>query len=133
MAVPNSNVKAWADALYEDPANGTEVSSIDTLLFDDKNSETRIPETIRYSIESFIVNQDRFALDLSDAKKINLTGRSQFRKKDVLIGGDGNDRLLGGSSEDWIFGGAGNDVLAGGADGQASDLLFGGQGTTYSN
>ena len=70
---------------------------------------------------------------------INLTGNATVaynlgtrfdvnQRRDVLIGGEGNDRLQGGPSEDWIFGGAGNDVLTGGLDKQAEDLLFGGPG-----
>ena len=50
------------------------------------------------------------------------------QRRDVLLGGPGNDRLQGGPSEDWIFGGAGNDVLTGGLDRQNEDLLFGGPG-----
>ncbi|MCA9241632.1 MAG: hypothetical protein KDA37_15585, partial [Planctomycetales bacterium] len=46
-------------------------------------------------------------------------------RRDVILGGAGDDRLRGGSGEDWVFGGPGNDVLSGGADRQASDLLFG--------
>ncbi len=47
-------------------------------------------------------------------------------RRDVILGGSGNDVLAGGPSEDWIFGQAGNDVITGGLDRQASDLLFGG-------
>ncbi|MHC4880466.1 MAG: LamG-like jellyroll fold domain-containing protein, partial [Planctomycetota bacterium] len=46
-------------------------------------------------------------------------------RRDVILGGEGNDILSGGPSEDWIFGGPGNDVITGGLDRQASDLLFG--------
>ncbi len=44
---------------------------------------------------------------------LNPLGRYKYVRKDVLIGGDGNDTLQGGSGEDWIFGGKGNDVLSG--------------------
>ncbi|MCR9294491.1 MAG: hypothetical protein NXI32_17370 [bacterium] len=54
--------------------------------------------------------------------------RDLLGRRDVIIGGLGNDRLAGGSGEDWILGGAGNDVLAGGLDKQRSDLMFGGTG-----
>ena len=50
------------------------------------------------------------------------------QRRDVLLGGAGNDVLTGGSYEEWVFGQEGNDVLAGGNDRQASDLLFGGGG-----
>ncbi|MFZ4470281.1 MAG: calcium-binding protein, partial [Pirellula sp.] len=49
-------------------------------------------------------------------------------RRDVILGGIGNDVLQGGPGEDWIFGGAGNDILSGGYDQQASDLLFGNGG-----
>ncbi len=52
----------------------------------------------------------------------------RYDRRDVILGGTGNDRLAGGSGEDWIFGNAGNDVLTGGKDQQAEDLLFGGSG-----
>jgi hypothetical protein len=53
-------------------------------------------------------------------------------RRDAIFGGKGDDRLLGGSGEDWIFGGPGNDVLCGGPDRQASDVMFGGEATTFS-
>ncbi len=49
-------------------------------------------------------------------------------RRDVLLGGTGNDVLQGGPGEDWILGGIGNDVLAGGFDRQTADLLWGGDG-----
>jgi Ca2+-binding RTX toxin-like protein len=57
--------------------------------------------------------------------KINLAGQTPILRRDIILGGDGNDVLSGGSGEDWILGGIGNDVLSGGLDRQASDLLFG--------
>ena len=49
-------------------------------------------------------------------------------RRDVILGGAGNDVLAGGPSQDWIFGQAGDDLLTGGLDTQLSDLLFGGSG-----
>ncbi|MDC0935626.1 hypothetical protein OAS39_05025, partial [Pirellulales bacterium] len=49
-------------------------------------------------------------------------------RRDVLLGGPGNDRISGGWGEEWIFGQAGDDVLNGGPDRQASDLMWGGEG-----
>ncbi len=49
-------------------------------------------------------------------------------RRDVILGGDGDDILRGGAGEDWIFGNDGNDVLTGGNDRNLSDLLFGGNG-----
>ncbi|HEY7116284.1 MAG TPA: hypothetical protein VH475_06850, partial [Tepidisphaeraceae bacterium] len=54
-----------------------------------------------------------------------LAAQGQLLRRDIILGGEGDDVLSGGSGEDWILGGAGNDVLSGGLDRQASDLLFG--------
>ncbi|MEM8678033.1 MAG: PKD domain-containing protein [Planctomycetota bacterium] len=59
---------------------------------------------------------------------IDLGLRRDSIRRDVILGGEGDDILQGGAGEDWVFGQAGNDVLTGGADRQASDLLFGGPG-----
>ncbi|KPK43160.1 MAG: hypothetical protein AMK72_13695, partial [Planctomycetes bacterium SM23_25] len=59
---------------------------------------------------------------------LDLATRTDFVRRDVILGGEGHDVLSGGPAEDWIFGGPGNDVLTGGLDYQASDLLFGGEG-----
>lgn len=50
----------------------------------------------------------------------DITGR-----RDVILGGAGNDRLAGSAGIDWIFGGDGNDILFGGRDAQRSDRLLG--------
>ncbi len=55
----------------------------------------------------------------------DLATATDFVRRDVLLGGRGDDILSGGPGEDWIFGGPGNDVLTGGNDRGASDLLFG--------
>ena len=59
---------------------------------------------------------------------VDLATRSNAVRRDVILGGNGNDVLSGGAGEEWIFGGAGNDVLTGGLDRQAEDLLFGQDG-----
>src|SRR5205807_91753 len=71
--------------------------------------------------------------DLADdvnpaANTVNLAAKADVKRRDVILGGDGNDVLQGGPGEDWIFGGKGNDVLSGGYDRMAEDLLFGGEG-----
>jgi len=75
------------------------------------------------------------SLDLSSQSEVyrgnaltNPLDRNYRVRKDVLIGGAGNDTLQGGPGEDWIFGGTGNDVLSGGYDSQAGDLLWGEEG-----
>ncbi|MCA9048123.1 MAG: VCBS repeat-containing protein, partial [Planctomycetaceae bacterium] len=59
---------------------------------------------------------------------VDLGSQTRILRRDILIGGAGNDRLSGGSGEEWILGGPGDDVLNGGADRQASDLMWGGPG-----
>ncbi len=54
--------------------------------------------------------------------------RSDAIRRDVILGGRGDDILLGGPGEDWILGGDGNDVISGGLDRAAGDLLLGGAG-----
>ncbi|MCX2983455.1 hypothetical protein EYC98_21560, partial [Halieaceae bacterium IMCC14734] len=60
--------------------------------------------------------------------EIDLAQHSLNERRDIVLGGDGNDVLSGGLGRDWIFGQAGNDVLTGGVDRNAPDLLFGGDG-----
>ncbi|MEK7423608.1 MAG: hypothetical protein AAB131_07170, partial [Actinomycetota bacterium] len=69
-----------------------------------------------------------FQLDEEDPELRSFTNRTDVKRRDVILGGAGNDALQGGMGEDWIFGQAGNDVLTGGPDRQAEDLLFGGEG-----
>ncbi|MEQ8667930.1 MAG: choice-of-anchor U domain-containing protein [Pirellulales bacterium] len=64
-------------------------------------------------------------IDTADPVVVDLAGGQPIVRRDIILGGDGNDTLQGGSGEDWIFGGDDDDVLTGGRDAQASDLLFG--------
>jgi len=70
----------------------------------------------------------KFQLSQPDVQEVQLGTRSDAKRRDVIIGGTGDDVLSGGPGEDWIFGNDGNDVLTGGMDRNASDLLFGGAG-----
>ena len=63
-----------------------------------------------------------------DLLLIDMDNELESVRRDIILGGSGNDRLSGGSGEEWIFGGPGDDVLNGGADRQASDLIWGGSG-----
>ncbi|MEM7311507.1 MAG: LamG-like jellyroll fold domain-containing protein, partial [Planctomycetota bacterium] len=67
-----------------------------------------------------------FGLDQSDSQDMRI--RKDLVRRDIILGGEGDDILQGGGGEDWIFGGEGNDVLTGGLDRQASDLMFAGPG-----
>ncbi|TWU51857.1 PKD domain-containing protein [Rubripirellula reticaptiva] len=51
-----------------------------------------------------------------------------FLRRDVIVGGAGDDILRGGPGEDWVIGGDGDDIITGGVDGFASDILIGGDG-----
>ena len=82
----------------------------------------------RYQINASVGTARKAALDFSATELENLSSNVLILRRDVILGGAGNDVLSGGSGEEWIFGGTGNDVLAGGADRQASDLLFGQDG-----
>ncbi|MCA9125996.1 MAG: DNRLRE domain-containing protein, partial [Planctomycetales bacterium] len=65
---------------------------------------------------------------IAASPSISMSLRKDTVRRDVILGGDGDDILQGGAGEDWVFGNAGNDVLTGGSDRQSSDLLFGGSG-----
>ena len=67
-------------------------------------------------------------LDLGLTLTQNLGSTETILRRDVILGGEGDDILSGGSWEEWIFGGPGNDVLTGGYDRQSGDLLWGGEG-----
>ncbi|TWT90272.1 Bifunctional hemolysin/adenylate cyclase precursor [Pseudobythopirellula maris] len=70
----------------------------------------------------------RLALGAGAERLVDMALRDDPVRRDVILGGRGDDILSGGAGEDWIFGGPGQDVLTGGLDRQASDLLFGGEG-----
>ena len=74
-----------------------------------------------YSLEFALIDGAGFA-------GVDLATHPAIERRDVLLGGPGDDILSGGGNEDWIFGNEGNDVLTGGTDRGASDLLFGGPG-----
>jgi Ca2+-binding RTX toxin-like protein len=61
----------------------------------------------------------------TDPVTSDFANQTQILRRDIILGGTGDDVLSGGSGEDWVLGGDGNDVLSGGIDRQASDLLFG--------
>ncbi|MCY2989541.1 MAG: hypothetical protein NTY19_16945, partial [Planctomycetota bacterium] len=88
-----------------------------------------------YWLEVTTANQIPTIYDLTfqlatgaQAEVVPMTTQRDLVRRDVILGGPGNDVLSGGPSEDWIFGGPGNDVLTGGLDNQAPDLLFGNEG-----
>ena len=83
---------------------------------------------VQFQLSSTVALRDKLVLDLSGATVVDLAGFAPMERRDVILGGPGDDRLQGGSHEEWIFGQDGNDVLTGGLDEQASDLLFGGDG-----
>ncbi|HXW10699.1 MAG TPA: hypothetical protein VD737_08795, partial [Steroidobacteraceae bacterium] len=68
------------------------------------------------------------ALATDQPFEVDLSVKANTDRRDVIIGGPGNDALQGGPGSTWVFGMAGNDVLTGGYDRQSPDLLFGGEG-----
>ncbi|MEZ6120471.1 MAG: calcium-binding protein [Pirellulaceae bacterium] len=83
-----------------------------------------------YSATGLRVQRDKSVVDARQSVSRSLSAPQTIRR-DVILGGDGDDALLGGSGEDWIFGGRGDDRLSGGYDDQAEDLIFGGEGNDY--
>jgi hypothetical protein len=67
-------------------------------------------------------------LDFAGQKQISLASLTTINRRDVILGGEGDDVLQGGPGEDWIFGGDGKDVISGGFDRQAPDLMWGEDG-----
>ncbi len=63
---------------------------------------------------------------------VNLGSTQKILRRDVLLGGTGNDTLQGGSYEEWIFGGDDNDVLTGGSDRQAATYYGAALAMTFS-
>ncbi|MEM9643378.1 MAG: hypothetical protein AAF989_00180 [Planctomycetota bacterium] len=64
-------------------------------------------------------------VQLADSRRDLGVETDTFRRRDVIVGGPGDDILRGGPSEDWVIGGEGNDIITGGIDGTASDILIG--------
>ncbi len=89
------------------------------------------PYLLRVSSAAAIPTQYDLAIDLAEGRPIGLitvplgVQSNTFLRRDVLVGGPGNDVLSGGPSEDWVIGGEGNDVLSGGLDSLASDIIIG--------
>ncbi len=84
------------------------------------------PSVLVYGQEA--LNLDSQIHAFLGAPTLDPNGSGNRPRKDILLGGPGNDVLQGGTGEDWVIGGPGNDVLAGGFDRQAGDLLWGGSG-----
>jgi Ca2+-binding RTX toxin-like protein len=81
--------------------------------------------TASYALSSFTAPGDVFSYDLAAPVETKNAPPAPQARRDVYLGGTGNDTIQGGSGEDWIFGGPDNDLLTGGIDRQASDLIFG--------
>ena len=89
------------------------------------------PYLLRVTTPNFIPTIYDLDFELNpgeDPLVFDMATRTDTVRKDVILGGPGDDILSGGAGEDWIFGGFGNDVLSGGLDRQAPDLLFGESG-----
>ena len=91
----------------------------DTYLLQVESNQTPTLYDLRFNLDG--------QLSVS-GETIDLGSRTDSIRRDVILGGNGDDILMGGAGEDWIFGGPGRDVLSGGLDRQASDLIFAGPG-----
>ena len=93
--------------------------------------EAGVPYLLRVDSPNLVptIYTPSFELGLpGDPLTQDMATRPDQARRDVIIGGFGNDRLQGGAGEDWIFGIAGSNVISGGYDQGAQDLLFGGIG-----
>lgn len=135
VASLNTEEDKFTFEIYEDPndlsspkANGDFQVSLDGLVTG-KDYWLKISDNLRPTIYDIQFNLDGDAKTTNVIKSFEtiIDGPGSTRR-DVLLGGPGDDVLSGGGGEDWIFGGPGTDVLTGGKDRGASDLLFGGEG-----
>jgi Ca2+-binding RTX toxin-like protein len=69
-----------------------------------------------------------FSLDGSTPRTVSEAAGSSPDRRDILIGGTGDDTISGGAGEEWIIGGPGNNVLTSGPKSRDKSLLFGGPG-----
>ncbi len=92
------------------------------------NEEEPVSYPVSYGLASTVGVVNKLVDDRTGGIEANMSASPNLNRRDVILGGAGNDRLSGGSAEDWIFGNSGNDVLTGGPDLQASDLIYGGEG-----
>ncbi|MGI0501370.1 proprotein convertase P-domain-containing protein, partial [Limnospira platensis] len=93
--------------------------------------EAGVPYLLRVNSPNLVPTIYTLTFDLGlpgESLVQDMATRPDQVRRDVIIGGPGNDRLMGGAGEDWIFGTGGNNVISGGYDRGAPDLLFGGTG-----
>ncbi len=106
-------------------------AAADGIALDGLGLESGVSYWLRVTSPNVVPTSYSLTFDLATGRapvELDLGARSDLVRRDVILGGTGDDVLSGGPGEDWIFGGPGNDVLTGGLDHQASDLLFGGDG-----
>ena len=101
---PDPNI-APMNSVTIDLADIVDVATGTTYLLRVGTSDT---PTI-YGIEFDFATRDNPA-------SVDLSLRSDFVRRDILLGGPGDDKLLGGPGEDWILGGDGDDIISGGRD-----------------
>ena len=96
----------------------------------DESQQVFVPQysnDAAFELFSATAHSGKQSIDFRPGDLTNL-GAPVEERRDVVLGGNGDDRILGGSGEDWIFGGEGDDILSGGYDRQAEDLIIGGDG-----
>ncbi|MDA8745703.1 PKD domain-containing protein [Rubripirellula amarantea] len=121
--------------LQPDPASlDTDRKSRTAMRLGEKEfrAGTRVYMRVRSLTQSpttYNLGLDFASEDLLGLNRVALGVQSDtFLRRDVIVGGPGDDILRGGPSEDWVIGGSGNDIITGGVDGDASDILIGEDG-----
>ena len=110
-----------------------DLSGKQTTFLDLSGLQAGVDYFLRVSAPNRLPTQYDMSFDLRDdidpsENTTDFAVKADPIRRDIIIGGAGNDALQGGPGEDWIFGGSGNDVLSGGYDRQSEDLMFGGEG-----
>jgi hypothetical protein len=124
------DIKATKTVLQQRYTQGIEFERVFTDLYHENTIDAREPTVIKLSDTDRIhTNSDkhqRYGAEENEVIEIDyLTTIYLVYKKDLILGGDGDDTLWAGEGNDYIYGEKGNDVLHGG---QGDDIYFGGQG-----
>ena len=122
-------IKAAKSFLQQRYTNGVEFERVFTDLDNENTIDAREPTVIKLSdTDRIYTNSDkhqRYGVEENEVIEVDyLTTIYLVYKKDLILGGEGDDTLWAGEGNDYIYGEKGNDVLHGG---QGDDIYFGGQ------
>ncbi|RKZ46401.1 MAG: hypothetical protein DRR00_24235 [Candidatus Parabeggiatoa sp. nov. 3] len=124
------DIKATKTVLQQRYTQGIEFERVFTDLYPENTIDAREPTVIKLSdtdrIHTPSYKHDRYGVEENEVIEIDyLTTIYLVYKKDLILGGDGDDTLWAGEGNDYLYGENDNDVLHGG---QGDDIYFGGQG-----